>query len=343
MKKSWTSLFIVILCFIISFSAEADIVRIKYRVRKVESLAQIYKKFIDMDNIIHADQEFVKFTLEVNDQVKNWAQIEKGTVISLFIDEDFMTEKVYARFDKERKTPYSEKLARSIASREKLSFQKKLDAYQGKTSYSLFYMASSGTYSQDTDASSETGIDLNQDSPVSFGAMISHKFHPTWSVSGSAYYSQFDKTAFNGNISTVPNEYGGNIYGYFSGLKGVGLYGGFDYERLSSFSLQDLINNQNLSYDQHDFVHLTGGVDFFKTWSKKLYLIKFAISMNMFSKTTSNFVDSGKDFSGIRYLAYINTPITKNIFIHGLLKYHDFADEEKMQILRLGFGGGIRF
>jgi hypothetical protein len=343
MKKNWISLVVILITIFLSSIARAHIVRLKYRVRKVESLADIYKKFIDMDNIIHADQEFVQMTLEVNDDVKNWTEIEKGTVVSLFIDEDFMTEEVYAKFDKERKTPYSEKLARSIASREKLSFQKKLDAFQGKTSFSLFYMASSGTYSQDVDATSGSGIDLNQDSPVSFGGMVSHKFHPTWSVSTSAYFSQFDKAILNGNTTAVPNEYGGNVYGYYSGLKGVGVYGGFDYEKLSSFSLQDLINNQSLSYDTHDFVHLTAGVDFFKTWSKKLYLIKFAVSMNVVSKTTSEFVTEGKNFSGMRYLAYLNTPITKNVFLHGLLKYHDFADEEKMQILRLGFGGGIRF
>lgn len=343
MMKNWTSLILFLLSILVSFSVRSEIVRVKYRVRKVESLAQIYKKFIDLDNIIHADQEFVKFTIEVNDQVMDWSKIKKGTVISLFLDDDFMKKRVYAKFRKERNTPYSEKLARSISSNNEMSFEKKLDYYRAETSYSLFYMASSGAYSQDTDNTSDTGINFNQDSPVSLGGMVAHKFRPKWSLTGGGYYSQFDDSVFDGKSSPVPSEYGGNIYGYFSGLKGVGLYGGLDYERMSSFSLQDLINNKNLSYDQHDFFHLTGGIDFFKIWKKKLYLIKFALSMNMFSKTTSNFVNSGKDFSGIRYLAYINAPITKNVFIHGLLKYHDFSDQEKIQILRLGFGGGIRF
>lgn len=339
---NWIKL-ILILVSLFCWQAQADIVRLKYKVRKVESLAQVYKKFIDRDNIIHADTEFVQMTLEANDKVKNWSELEKGTVISLFIEEDFMTEEVYARFDKERKTPYSAKLARSIASRENLSFQKKLDSFQGSTSYSIFYMASSGTYTQNVDTQSESGIDLLQDSPVSLGAMVSRKIAPVWSVSGSGYFSQFDDAIYNGEVAAVPDEYGGNVYGYYSGLKGVGLYGGLDYEHLSSFSLQDLINNATLSYDQHDFVHLTGGVDFFKTWSQKLFLLKFALSYNVFSKTTSDFAQSGKDFSGLRYLAYLNMPITKNVFVHGLLKFHDFSDEESMQILRLGFGGGIRF
>lgn len=338
------TLLIILTFTLTSTSAFADIVSLKYKVRKKsETLAQIYKKFIKMDNIIHADQDFVEMTLEANDQVKNWAKIKKGTVISLFLEEKFMTDEVYYKFDKERKMPYSAKLARSIASREKLSFQKKLESVQPKTFFSLFYMASTGTYSQDLDADSASGVDLNQDSPVSFGAMVSTKIQSTWSVSGSAYYSMFDKAVFEGTVTAVPEEYGGNVYGYYSGMKGVGLYGGLDYEKLSSFSLQDIIDNASLSYDQHDFVHLTGGVDFFKTISNKLFLIKFALSLNLFSKTTSNFVDTGKDFSGLRYLAYINMPITKNIFLHGLVKYHDFSDEEKMQIMRVGFGGGIRF
>lgn len=341
---NWNKLSLIFIC-LYSFNIHADIVRIKYKVRKVESLAQIYRKFIDMDNIIHANTEFVEMTIESNEQVKNWAELEKGTVISLFIEEDFMTEEVYARFDKERNTPYSEKLARSIASRENLSFQKKLDTVQGQsnTSYSIFYMASSGTYSQSLDIATDSGIDLNQDSPVSLGAMVSHKVKPTWSISGSGYFSQFDDAVFVDQVAAIPTEYGGNFYGYYSGLKGVGLYGGIDYEHLSSFSLQDLVNNNSLSYDEHDFIYLTAGVDFFKTWSSKLFLLKFALSMNVVSNTTSTQIESGKDFSGLRYLAYLNMPITKNIFLHGLLKYHNLSDEESMQILRLGFGGGIRF
>lgn len=334
-----------LICFAFLFAmtdARAEIIKIKYKVRKKESLAQIYKKFITLDHIIHNDQDFVQFTLNQNEGIENWHSLEVGKTITLYLEKDLMKERVQRRYEKEKATPYSAKLARAVASQSKLTFSKKLETFSGKTSFSLFYLASSGVYTQNIGEES-LSIDLNQDSPASFGGLISHKFRPFWSFSTSLYYSQFDEATFNGTTTSVPDEYGGNGYFYYSGLNGIGLYGGIDYEQLTSYNLQNLINNQRLSFDTHKLGYLTTGIDFLKTISDKLFLLKFAVSYSVFSSTTSEFIDEGKDFKGIRYLAYLNLPISKNVFLHGLAKYHDLQDTESMQILRLGFGGGFRF
>lgn len=340
---TWIRIKLISFAILLSMTnATAEVVKIKYKVRKKESLAQIYKKFITLDHIIHNDQDFVQFTLNQNEGIENWHSIDPGKTITLYLDKNLMKERVQRRYEKEKATPYSAKLARAVASQSKSTFTKKLETFSGKTSFSLFYLASSGVYTQNT-GEEDINIDLNQDSPASFGGLISHKFRQHWSFSTSLYYSQFDEAIFNGETTTVPDEYGGNGYLYYSGMSGIGLFGGIDYEQLTSYNLQNLIDNQILSFDTHKMGYLTTGIDFLKTISDKLFLLKFAVSYSVFSSTSSDFVEEGKDFKGIRYLAYLNLPISKNVFLHGLAKYHDLQDTESMQILRLGFGGGFRF
>lgn len=293
-------------------------IKIKYRIKKKDSFIKIIKKYTRNKILISSKSPLVISTAKRNKHIKNWKRLPRGKTIVLYIP--------------------SYQIKKSIL--------KKLRKKKSKWNHSLFYMASSGTFNQKS--SDNIAISFNQNSPISLGYATSYYSNESrWSQSGSIYFSYLAAgTSSQESSVSIPPEIGGSYYLNYQKSNLLWPYLGFDFEKFNSFDINILQTTNKLDLETNNVLYATFGNSFlFNIFGLKLYS-KLSVSKTIFSKTSTtvtNTINGDLNYSGFRYLVYLNTKISKKFFVHFLYKQHIFEGPTKLNIARSGIGFGYNF
>jgi hypothetical protein len=315
--------------------------RLSYIVRTGDSFAGIFKRFVKPGSIVHAQTDMTQKTKAANPHIDNWAQLEPGTKLSLYISADLMDVKRYRKYEKKIKKKLSK-----IKKKKQKAINKTQSGANG-IKLSAFYMGSLGKFSQVS--TQGTTINFFQNSPVSIG--IASSYYPEgkkYSFAGSLYYSTLKAAASNvsnGEVS-VPAEVGGNIY-YEYRIKKINstLYGGLDYETFSTFNMGAVNQSAKLLVDKNSVTYFTFGISrLLKIRTYKLFT-KFSLSKSIMSSQTvdSQGIDPGIGYDGYKAMIYLNYKISKKFYLHSLFKMHKMSGPDELTTTRIGLGFGYIF
>lgn len=335
MKKLF--FFILILQFNYSFSNEYF--NFNYKIEKGDTFSLILQKFVKDDSIINAETPLVKKIRKNNPHILDWGKLVQNQYIKMYISEDFFEHNKY----KEYETANLQKIKEEIE-------LKKGSTIASGFKASIFYMNSSGSFTQDTPDSYT--ISFKQNSPLTLGASFS--YYPkdsNYSFSQSSYFSilRSPPNPYSNQTVNVPTEIGTNIFGEYRLSKyNIIVYGGPDFEKFSSFNPNYIIEGADFYLDSSSIVFLTVGISKIFTIFDKKFLIKASISKDIISKYQSNLPEnlnssefSNTPFSGTKLMLYGNYKFADKFFLHTLIKYHTLTGPSDLGILRLGFGIGF--
>lgn len=308
-----------------------------YKIEQNDSLSLILQKFVKDESVINAKSPLVKKILKYNPQVTDWYNLPKGSVIKLFISDDLM--------DLDKYKPYEVNVIKKV---EAIKEQKLGSTYPSGLKASLFYMNSSGTFSQSTPDT--VAINFKQNSPISLGfAMTFYPKDRPYSTSFSTYYSSLKSpsNSLTEESITIPPEIGFNLFEEYRWQKrNVTFYSGPDFEKFSLFNLAGIQDQSKIYVDGVSVLYLTVGAAksfplFNKTFFSKLSLAKSVIStyQNNAPASESNSL-STKGYMGYRFLFYLNYKVNSKLYLHTLLKYHTMSGPSDLTTLRIGFGVG---
>ncbi|MDO9181272.1 MAG: hypothetical protein Q7U04_02635 [Bacteriovorax sp.] len=311
-----------------------------YQVEDGDTFGLILKKFVQDTSIINAKTPLVKKTIKNNPHILQWSNLPKGSIIELYISDDFMDMKKYR--------PYEAGILKKIADKEE---KKRESTYPSGLKASLFYMASVGTFNQKADQIAE--IKFKQNSPLTFGG--SFNFYPKdklYSYSFSAYGSYLLATAnsLTSEKISIPPEIGANLY-YEYRLQNFGatVFSGIDYESFYVFNLRGLQNYGKVYVDGVGATYLTVGFAKSFTFFNRQLFSKLSISKSFLSSYKNNEplssglipdeYDTGK-YSGSKFLFYLNYKFNDKFYLHTLFKYHSMSGPSNLSVLRVGVGFG---
>lgn len=312
-------------------------IKILYMTSSSDNLASIFKKFVKDESIISRKEVMVRKTITANPKVTNWNKIPARLKLVVYLDVDFI--------DLDKVESYNKNIAELTKKLKKAMLKKqkekpKTNGFKG----SLFYMASYGKFTQsDADLAD---ISFLQNSPISLG--LSTSFYPSnskFSYSASLYFSYLLAAASNLNEENikVPTEIGGNIYSEYKGDKfNFSLYGGLDFERFHSFSLEGIKEDRKIYFDTNDVLYLTFGLSKkFKVY-KWDFFSKLSFSQSVLSSMTPGYsgADVTEAFTGNKILFYLFKRYNEKIFMHSLVKYHFMSGPSDITTLRIGLGFG---
>lgn len=327
----------ILFLFACQASYGLDYYTFNYKIEPGDSFGLILKKFVKDESIIHAKTPLVKKTMNNNPKVKDWYNLQPGSVLNLFISADFM--------DLEKYKPYESIVIKKV---EAIKEEKMVSTYPSGIKASLFYMNSSGTFSQTTPDT--ISINFKQNSPLTLG--LSATFYPygkPYSTSFSTYYSYLKapSNSLNDETINVPPEIGFNFYEEYRWQKrNITFYAGPDFEKFSLFNLAGLQNDGKIYIDGVSVFYLTVGAAKSFTLFKKSFFSKLSISKSIFSSYQNNAPESSdnllstKSYTGFRYLFYLNYKVNNKLYLHSLLKYHTMSGPSNLTTLRIGFGIG---
>ncbi len=186
-------------------------------------------------------------------------------------------------------------------------------------------------------------LENQQNSPLTFGAGAHIRFTPNIALATSAYFSKLnastvDSTELDQSELEVKEEIGGNIYGeYKIQDTSYSVYGGVDHEQFTTLNLDEIIagSTDQISPIREKMTFLTAGVSFFTK-----IILPTAIKVS-----GSPVIQSNHDFSGYKYMFYMNQRITDNTWYHFLFKQHQLEQPtgRTIAITRYGFGVGVTF
>ena len=217
------TLITLLLCVISSSAFGVNYYSFNYKVIAGDSFSLILQKFVKDEAIINAKNPLVKKIVKNNPKVTDWNNLPPGVVVKLYISDDLM--------DLEKYKPYETNVLQKV---EAIKERKLVSTYPSGLKASVFYMNSSGTFSQSTDA---IAINFKQNSPVSIGmAMTFYPKDKPYSTSFSTYYSSLrsPSNSLTEEIITIPPEIGVNLFEEYRWQKrNVTFYGGPDFEKFS--------------------------------------------------------------------------------------------------------------
>ena len=307
---------------------------IHYTVIPEDTFAGIISRFVKSDSIINKFSQMITKTRAENIHIKNWRKLKKGQIIRLFIDEAFTDIAKLKNFEK-----------RLLAQRKRKN--KVILATRKKFRYSVFYMASAGSFNQSNENS--MSISFSQNSFITLGGAL-HYFpkDKIYYWSSSFYLSRLNAAGNNLNdfeISVTP-EMGINLYfSYNLPKRKFGVYGGIDIETFSTFNLDVVSSSQKFTMNDHQVTYLTVGLDKTVMLYKKPYYLKLSFSQSVMSYYSfdSNYSNPGVSYSGSKFLFYINRKISKKFFSHFMYKYHSMSGADHLVVNRIGVGVGYIF
>ena len=161
----------------------------------------------------------------------------------------------------------------------------------------------------------------------------------------SIYVSKLNSASSSlGGETDVPWEVGLNGY-YNRRIKDwwVIPYAGIDYERISTFNTDEIILDKPLKTRQHNIYYLTAGFSKGFTIDKTAFLFKVSASRSVISKATEPSLFSDEEFSGYKYIFYLNFKVFKNVLYHLIYKQHFLDGPTELEIKRFGIGVGYSF
>lgn len=201
----------------------------------------------------------------------------------------------------------------------------------------LFFSTSTGTYNEILLLPSAKKVLAKnvQNSPLTIGFASNYKFkkYTKMSFSSSFYFSFINKAVdrLNNNEISILPETGLTAYlNYNIKLKSnqFHIYGGFDYENLSSYNLEEVYNGELLNTKVHGFVYFSTGIF-------KLFKIK---NQYIFLKGSFSYTLASSTYTGYKYIAYINYKLYSKISLHVFYKKHILDGPTQLSIERVGFG-----
>ncbi len=313
--------------------------RVDYTVRENETFSLLYKRFVVSNAIINFNTPSVQKTIQENPQVANWKSLVPGTVVKLFIEESKLDERKYLAYEKEM-------LDKIIVVEKKINIASK--AKPSGFKWSLFYMASIGTFTQESNTAAK--ITFNQSSPFTLGTSFNYfPFERNFSFSTSAYYSTL--TASGSNIGSqkvdIPAEIGFNFYyEHRMSQNSYILYAGLDFEKFSTFNMDGIANEEKIYVDESSVSFLTFGyAKLFQFFKKNIYL-KTSLSKSVAStyyyqapenlRSASTIANSS--YEGWKALLFLNYKINDRFHLNSLLKYHTMSGPSDLTTLRIGLG-----
>ena len=131
-------------------------VKVKVVVYKNDSLAKILRRFVRDDSIINKNTEMVQRIFKVNPHVKDWRKLEPGSTLSVYLDYKFIDRQKMRKFRNDIK-----KVAKKL---------KKAKAAEKFKAWSVYYMASYGTFSQQNTEIAK--VSFKQNSASNFAKML---------------------------------------------------------------------------------------------------------------------------------------------------------------------------
>jgi len=201
----------------------------------------------------------------------------------------------------------------------------------GKTSLMTFYTVSRGLFEEESTSGSDN-ISFEQNSPLTLGLFANYRPHKkTHAYQGSIYISKLmSKTSSSNQEISPPLEIGGNVY-FEKYFDRISFYGGFDYERFSSFNATEITGTGNVSLKSQQAAFYTAGMGFFF----RPFLIKASISKTMLGLG---------DFTGLKQIFYLGYFTKSKWQYHFLAKAHQLeSSNNKLNIVRYGVGVGYSF
>lgn len=346
------SVYILIICvFSLAASAEsldfreiikqkkAKYLKLKYKVQNDgQRLSEIYRKFIKEDSVVSINHKMVQRTIKKNPKV-DLNNLKKGQRFYLYVDVSLLDFDKLSSYRKKRKKT-SKKLAKKI---KKMKEEAKPKELRG----SLFYMASYGKFNQVNPDYAD--VDFLQNSPVSLG--VSASYYPKdsyYSISGSLYFSYLVAAVSeytNSNISVDP-EIGGNVYyEYKMNKPRISIYGGLDFEKFNTFSLESLRDSGEVAFDVNKVGYLTVGISKSVKIFSQNFFTKLSFSQSVYSERTAGVSnpENTETFKGNKVLIYLFKRLKGSFFAHSLFKYHWMSGPSDITTTRLGVGFGYLF
>ncbi len=320
--------------------AQGKMYKLRYVVEQNDTLNRIIGRFVYPNSVITKNTPMTQKTLEENGHVKNWKALVPGTLLDLYIAQEYLD------MDKYRK--YNEQLEKSLARLNNGAYETEnaigKHVPRGLKS-SIFYLASYGRFTQSYPQDVE--FEFYQNSPITLGSSFSYYPKDTlWSFAGSAYFSYLLATSNNLNDADVdvPAEIGLNFYPEYRFAKyNFTGYFGLDYERFSTFNIGGLENDQEeILLDQNSVVYGTIGVSKLVNVFSVPFFTKLSFSHSLASSIDPNSKGS-KDstpYTGYKVLWYVNKKFTDRLYLHTLFKYHRMDGPSELTTLRLGLGLG---
>ena len=328
-----------LLLLVMSYTAIAqDEVKLTYmnflsRVEKGDNYASILRMYLKDDAVVDKNAPLVVKTMSQNPQVTDWAELVPGTLISLYITEDVMDTEKY--------------ISKQMALNTKMEEVKKIILNKIAPPHglkgSIFYMASSGNFSQ---VQGKTSIEYKQNSFGTLGIQLNYfPKNSLFSISSSAYVSAFSdaKAALEPFEVKIPPELGINLYGDFLWKKPrISFYGGIDYEKFSAFNIDGIVDEQKIYLDKVSAIYLTAGASHALKILEKPLFFKVSISQSVNSSHISDYSKATNldPYSGSKLLFYLNYKFTDKFFLHTLLKVHTMSGPSDLSSTRLGVGVG---
>lgn len=228
----------------------------------------------------------------------------------------------------------------SVPKSKKILRKKEPTGVSSPSSLTMFYTFSKGVFREDVDG---VELETNQDSPITIGVSGNYKLSNSWGISASTYFSRLDGASTVDDLAVnIPLEYGVNSYLEYRGGKVIP-YFGFDYEKFSTFNVDELVFNERIDTRQHTLTYATVGVaKMFEVFGRKLFA-KVGISQSVTSSSDRKSIVSDENFHGQKTILYLNTPIKDNWSTHLLFKHHRLKGATDLNITRTGIGIGYSF
>ncbi|MGI4994011.1 hypothetical protein ACRXCV_15335 [Halobacteriovorax sp. GFR7] len=317
-------------------SKKIKYIKVPYRVSMdKERLSQIYKIFIKDDSIVSISHPMVVKTINTNPDT-NFSNLKKSQRFKLYVSVDLLD------WDKLSKYQLSVKESERIAQKSLDRVKERLE--ESPFRYSVFYMASYGSFAQENPAHAD--VTFLQNSPISFG--LSTSFYPKekpYNLSGSIYYSYLTTALIDQTDEEVKvdPEIGGNIYfSYKLDSPRMSLYGGVDFEKFNTFNLENLQVNGLVTFDTNQVTYLTIGMSKSVDLFGHQFFTKLSYSHSIVSRRTNSYSASefNDSFSGSKILFYLFKNLGNNFFAHSLFKYHWMSGPSDITTFRLGVGFG---
>ena len=319
--KSLTKIFLLILLTFLNLASATEYVT--DAVLSGDTLESIAQRNLPSVKIKY-NNDFQLFALDIkkwNPQIGDWNKLKKNQLV--YVD-----------------YPYSSFLAGSTYT-PLLGFRE--EEFDKKLSFSVFYASSVGSYVENT---GDQSVKSGQNFPVTLGAGINvtneERKH---FVLSSLYWAQPTKgnvsssnTASNGDVS-IPGELGWNLYyqNYFKD-QSLGLYTGYDFERLNTFNTDQIQNNAKLSNVNNQLHYATIGM--FKGFS--LFNLNMNIKASV-SKIAASSTNGSKKLTGTKYILYYTYKPEGHFSFNAFYKHHSLVGPTELSINRIGLGVGYSF
>lgn len=228
-----------------------------------------------------------------------------------------------------------------------LDLEKEHDEFKQKFSLYAYYASTFGSYTEDT---AEQTVLSEQNFPMTFGTGFSlsednagnrNKQHIY--LVGSMYWAKASRAKVTGNSQTtttefaIPGEIGGNLYyQYYIPETQLGLYTGYDYERLNTFNTDELVYGSPIVVNTNKIHYGTAGI--FKRFSPFDFdiMLKGSYSRSVVSSTSGSTPLKGMKYI-INFSYFPDTRFSFNVFY----KHHELKGATDLKINRIGFTLGI--